>query len=54
MRRLEQVEHDCVRWLTSVIDTLTVQNDVQAEEITELHHKGSALKTHLTTTKHNH
>lgn len=37
MRRLESVEHDCVRWLLSVVDGLTVRNEVQGEEITELH-----------------
>lgn len=37
MRRIEQANHDCVKWLQSVIDNLTVQNEVQNDEIMGLH-----------------
>lgn len=47
------VNHDCAKWLLSIIENLNIQNDIQSEEIAELHEKGSSLKLELEDTKRN-
>lgn len=51
---MEQPTHDCVKWLQSVVENLTVQNEVQNEEIMALHDKGSSLLRQLNQNKEEH
>ena len=54
MRRLEQASHDCVKWLQSLVDNLSIQNQEQNEEILQLHEKGSSLLRQVNQNKEEH